>query len=59
MARFRVGGTPRMETSLEQFLWCFFFDAIHHRGQLSTYIRPMGGKAPAIDGPSAGDAGRG
>lgn len=25
---------------------------IHHRGQLSTYIRPMGGKVPAIYGES-------
>jgi uncharacterized damage-inducible protein DinB len=25
---------------------------IHHRGQLSTYLRPMGGKVPAIYGPS-------
>lgn len=29
------------------------FDMIHHRGQLSTYIRPMGGKNPSIYGPSA------
>jgi uncharacterized damage-inducible protein DinB len=26
---------------------------IHHRGQLSAYIRPMGGKVPSIYGPSA------
>lgn len=26
--------------------------SIHHRGQLSTYIRPMGGKVPAIYGES-------
>lgn len=25
----------------------------HHRGQLSTYLRPMGGKIPSIYGPSA------
>lgn len=25
---------------------------IHHRGQLSTYLRPMGGKVPSIYGPS-------
>jgi uncharacterized damage-inducible protein DinB len=25
---------------------------IHHRGQLSTYLRPMGGKVPAIYGAS-------
>ena len=34
------------------FLRLFFFDAIHHRGQLSTYIRPMGGKVPSIYGES-------
>jgi uncharacterized damage-inducible protein DinB len=27
--------------------------SVHHRGQLSSYIRPMGGKVPAIYGPSA------
>jgi uncharacterized damage-inducible protein DinB len=27
--------------------------AIHHRGQLSAYLRPMGGKVPGIYGPSA------
>ncbi len=26
---------------------------VHHRGQLSTYLRPMGGKVPAIYGGSA------
>jgi uncharacterized damage-inducible protein DinB len=25
---------------------------IHHRGQLSTYLRPMGGRVPAIYGES-------
>ncbi len=32
------------------------FEAVHnahHRGQLSTYLRPMGGKVPAIYGGSA------
>lgn len=29
----------------------------HHRGQLSTYIRPMGGAVPSIYGPSADDKG--
>jgi uncharacterized damage-inducible protein DinB len=26
--------------------------SIHHRGQLSTYLRPMGAKVPAIYGES-------
>lgn len=29
--------------------------AIHHRGQLSSYIRPMGGRVPSIYGPSGDD----
>ena len=33
--------------------WSFLLDLIHHRGQLSTYLRPMGGKVPSIYGPSA------
>ncbi len=27
--------------------------SVHHRGQLSTYLRPMGAKVPSIYGPSA------
>ena len=33
--------------------WGFLFDAIHHRGQLATYLRAMGAHVPAIYGPSA------
>lgn len=33
--------------------WEFLFDAVHHRGQLSTYLRPMGSTVPSIYGPSA------
>ena len=29
---------------------------IHHRGQLSTYLRPMGAKVPSIYGPSADES---
>lgn len=35
-----------------EILWDFLHDAIHHRGQLSVYLRPMGGKVPSIYGPS-------
>ena len=38
-------------------LWIALFDFVHHRGQLSTYIRPMGGKVPSVYGPSADDPG--
>ena len=27
--------------------------SVHHRGQLTTYLRPMGGNVPGIYGPSA------
>jgi uncharacterized damage-inducible protein DinB len=33
--------------------WAFLFDAIHHRGQLTTYLRAMGAVVPSIYGPSA------
>ena len=38
-------------------LWIALFDVVHHRGQLSAYIRPMGGKVPSIYGPSADEEG--
>ena len=38
-------------------LWLALFDAVHHRGQLTTYIRPMGGKVPGVYGPSGDDPG--
>lgn len=34
------------------FLQMGLLHAIHHRGQLSTYVRAMGGKVPAIYGES-------
>ena len=49
----KAGGKLMMETPVGEFLWMLFFDAIHHRGQLAAYIRPMGGKVPSIYGPSA------
>lgn len=36
--------------------WGFLFDAIHHRGQLTTYLRAMGEKVPSIYGPSADES---
>lgn len=52
--RFMSGGKEYPGQPIGQFLWFILFDAIHHRGQLSTYIRPMGGSAvPAVYGASA------
>ncbi len=55
--RLLVHGKLMREAPLGEFLWYLFFDAIHHRGQLSTYIRPMGGQVPSIYGPSGDDPG--
>jgi uncharacterized damage-inducible protein DinB len=32
--------------------WGFLFDIVHHRGQITTYLRPMGSTVPQIYGPS-------
>ena len=34
-------------------MWFMLMDSIHHRGQLSVYLRMMGAKVPSIYGPSA------
>ena len=52
-----MGGEVGWSAPLGAMLWGFLFDAIHHRGQLSTYIRPAGGKVPSIYGPSGDDPG--
>jgi uncharacterized damage-inducible protein DinB len=40
---------------LGEILWIFHFDLIHHRGQLSSYLRPMGLRVPSIYGKSGDD----
>jgi len=57
-AQFLMGGKVMWKGALGEMLWEFLFDSIHHRGQLSTYIRPAGGKVPSIYGPSADDPGQ-
>jgi uncharacterized damage-inducible protein DinB len=55
--RFLMDGKVMWEAPLGDMLFGFLFDAIHHRGQLSSYLRPMGAKVPSIYGPSADDPG--
>jgi uncharacterized damage-inducible protein DinB len=50
-------GTVVWSDTVENLCWGYLFDMVHHRGQLSAYLRPMGGKVPAIYGPSADDKG--
>jgi uncharacterized damage-inducible protein DinB len=52
---FFVSGNNVWEDTYMNLCWSMLFDAIHHRGQLSTYIRPMGGRNPSIYGPTAED----
>ncbi len=40
----------------DEFMIMMLFDQIHHRGQMSVYIRMSGGKVPSIYGPSADDS---
>lgn len=44
----RMADWPRTD-----FIWLMLHDQIHHRGQLSVYLRMAGGKVPSIYGPSA------
>jgi uncharacterized damage-inducible protein DinB len=56
-ARLLMDGKVAWEATLGDMLFGFLFDAVHHRGQLSSYLRPMGAKVPSIYGPSADDPG--
>ena len=42
-----------MTTSGVNFLAMTLKHSVHHRGQLSTYLRAMGGTVPGIYGPTA------
>lgn len=53
---FMMGGQEVMKERGYEIAWGFLLDQIHHRGQLSTYLRPMGAKVPAIYGPSADES---
>lgn len=35
-----------------EVLWANLMDQVHHRGQLTVYLRQAGGKVPSIYGPS-------
>lgn len=54
-AKMTAGPKEIWKTTKGGMAWGLILDLIHHRGQLSSYIRPMGGKVPSIYGPS-GDA---
>jgi uncharacterized damage-inducible protein DinB len=41
------------QRSASEMAWSFLFDIVHHRGQITTYLRPMGSTVPQVYGPSA------
>jgi uncharacterized damage-inducible protein DinB len=52
---FTFGGHVIMTEVGIEMAWGFLFDLVHHRGQISTYLRAMGSTVPQIYGPSADD----
>jgi uncharacterized damage-inducible protein DinB len=57
-ARFFIGPGKLGDVPLMDFLWMVLFDQIHHRGQLSVYLRIAGARVPAIYGPSGDESWR-
>jgi len=62
LKEFETADQQRLNAKVEFFgremrvidiLWGMTLDQIHHRGQLSVYIRMAGGRVPSIYGPSA------
>ena len=49
---FMMGGQQVMNEPAIDNAFGFLFDIVHHRGQITTYLRPMGAKVPQIYGPS-------
>lgn len=50
---FMYGGQEVMRETAYDNAFGFLFDIIHHRGQITTYLRAMGATVPQIYGPSA------
>jgi len=48
-----VGPGKIADLRIGDALWYFLSDTIHHRGQLSVYLRMAGGQLPSIYGPTA------
>lgn len=50
---FMVAPKNMGEVKRGDLLWMMLFDSVHHRGQLSVYLRIAGAKVPSIYGPTA------
>lgn len=55
--KFAVGTPMERDMRRGDALWLAVMDTIHHRGQMSVYVRMAGGKVPSIYGPSADEPG--
>jgi len=51
--KFFTGPKQMGDVPVGELLWFMLLDSVHHRGQLSVYLRCAGGKVPSIYGPSA------
>jgi uncharacterized damage-inducible protein DinB len=49
---FPAGKDTMADVPKMQVLWMMLMDQVHHRGQLSVYLRMTGSKVPSIYGPS-------
>jgi len=49
------GPTKIFEMTLMEFGWTLLFDTVHHRGQLTSYYRPIGTPQPSLMGPTLED----
>ena len=50
---FFVGPKRTSNIPVAELIWFMLLDSIHHRGQLSVFLRAMHAKVPSIYGPSA------
>jgi uncharacterized damage-inducible protein DinB len=53
MVPFFTGPGQIGDVPVHDIIWLMLMDSVHHRGQLSVYIRMAGGLVPSIYGPSA------
>ena len=54
--QFPVGPGKMGDFRAMDVLWTTLMDQIHHRGQLSVYVRLAGGRVPSIYGPTADES---
>ena len=51
--KFFTGPKQMADIRRMDFLWFVLMDMVHHRGQMSVYLRMADGKVPSIYGPTA------